>query len=371
MKKIIIGTLVVSALMMNTSLAAFKDVPETHWAYTAIEKMQNDGILSGYVDGTFKPNNNISLAEFATIFTKIFELPKDNLSNYFTDISKTHWAKGSIEAIRKYINPYYDSLGETLGFDGYSYMEGITGDLEMTREAFVYAVSKIYGYDESAYVQGEEKILFADADEILFPKETVLAYKNGVINGEIVEGKTYIRPNRHITRAEASAIFRNLLKYDAKRVKNEYQENELVVATSNFMDSLKKGEFENANRFIYDTANVLSNKYFTVSEEEQKMLKEIVKPYFKKFEYEVTETGFDGFNHGYVKLKIKGYDIKELLSEALNKISTDFETDSIYSILKELVEKFSKGVKNREIKATEFEETFNFVYQDGEWKLSL
>ena len=106
MKKIIIGTLVVSALMMNTGFAVFSDVPETYWAYTAIEKMQNDGILSGYVDGTFRPNNNISLAEFATIFTKIFEVPKDNVSNYFTEISKNHWAKGSIEAVRKYINPY-------------------------------------------------------------------------------------------------------------------------------------------------------------------------------------------------------------------------------------------------------------------------
>ncbi len=371
MKKIIIGTLVVGTLMMNTSMAVFSDVPDTHWAYNAIEKMQNDGILSGYVDGTFKPSNNISLAEFATIFTKIFELPKDNVSNYFTEISKTHWAKDSIEAIRKYINPYYDSLGETLGFDGYSYMEGITGDLEMTREAFVYAVSKIYGYDESAYVQGEEKTLFADADEILFPKETVLAYKNGVINGEIVDGKTYIRPGRHITRAEASAIFRNLLKYDAKRVENEYQDNELISATNNLMDSFKNGDFEKAKSLTYDTANVLGNKYFTVSEEEQKILKEITKQYFKKFEYEVTETGFDGFNRGYTKLKIKGYDIKELLDNCINKISTDFNTDDINSILKELVENFSKGIKNREIKVTEFEETFNFVYQDGEWKLSL
>ena len=40
-------------------------------------------------------------------------------------------------------------------------------------------------------------------------------------------------------------------------------------------------------------------------------------------------------------------------------------------MLKELVENFYKGIKNREIKVTEFEETFNFVYQDGEWKLSL
>ena len=60
-----------------------------------------------------------------------------------------------------------------------------------------------------------------------------------------------------------------------------------------------------------------------------------------------------------------------MLDNCINKISTDFNADDINGMLKELVENFSKGIKNREIKVTEFEETFNFVYQDGEWKLSL
>lgn len=371
MKKIIIGTAIIGAIISNTSFAEFSDVPVTHWGYEAIEKMQNDGILSGYVDGTFRPNNNINLAEFATIFTKIFELPKDSDSNYFSEIPVTHWAKNSIETVRKYINPYYDSLGEKIGFDGYSYMDGITGDLEMTREAFIYAVSKIYGYDESEYFLGEEKTLFADYDEILFPKETVLAYKNGVINGEVIDGLTYIRPTRHITRAEASAIFRNLLKYEEKRVQNQFQESELTLAVENIINNLKESNFDEIKTSIYDTANVLKNKYFIIPEENIDSLKAIVKQYFKKFDYEVVETGFDGFNQGYAKIKIKGYNVKELISNCFDKILTEFNEGSIDSLLKELIANFTKGIKDKEIKVTEFEEILNFVYQDGEWKLSL
>lgn len=371
MKKIIIGTAIIGAIITNTSFAEFSDVSSTYWGYEAIEKMQSDGILSGYVDGTFRPNNNINLAEFATIFTKIFELPKDSESNYFAEIPNTHWAKGSIEAVRKYINPYYDSIGEAIGFDGYSYMDGITGDLEMTREAFVYAVSKIYGYDENGYSLGEEKSLFADYDEILFPKETVLAYKNGVISGEVIDGLTYIRPSRHITRAEASAIFRNLLKYEEKRVQNQFQDGELTLSTEKIINSLKEGNFDEVKTLIYDTANVLGNKYFTISEENIDFFKSIVKQYFKKFGYEVIETGFDGFNQGYVKIKIKGYDIKELTSNCFEKIFSEFDEGSIETLLKELTENFTKGIKNKEINVTEIEETLNFVYQDGEWKLKI
>lgn len=34
----------------------FKDVDESHWAYEAIKELSDDGILVGYEDGTFKPD---------------------------------------------------------------------------------------------------------------------------------------------------------------------------------------------------------------------------------------------------------------------------------------------------------------------------
>ena len=49
----------------------FKDVPETHWAYKAIEELADKGIINGYEDGTFKPDEFITRAEVATLISKI------------------------------------------------------------------------------------------------------------------------------------------------------------------------------------------------------------------------------------------------------------------------------------------------------------
>ena len=52
-------------------MAKFKDVPETHWAYKAIEEMAELGLIKGYEDGTFKPDEPITRAEVATIISRL------------------------------------------------------------------------------------------------------------------------------------------------------------------------------------------------------------------------------------------------------------------------------------------------------------
>ena len=49
----------------------FKDVPETHWAYKAIEELAEKGIVNGYDDGTFRPNEPITRAEMAALMSRV------------------------------------------------------------------------------------------------------------------------------------------------------------------------------------------------------------------------------------------------------------------------------------------------------------
>ena len=49
----------------------FTDVSKDHWAYEAIEELAEKGIINGYEDGTFKPNEPITRAEVATIISRI------------------------------------------------------------------------------------------------------------------------------------------------------------------------------------------------------------------------------------------------------------------------------------------------------------
>ena len=352
MKKVF-GRIIAGGILLTTSFANFTDVDSGHWASPAILKMQQSEILSGYADGTFKPNKNITLAEFATIFTKIFEISPDNQSDYFVDVNTSHWAKGYLEAIRAYINPYYDSVGEALGVTDYSYLEGLTGDMEITREAFIYAVSTIYGYNPLAYREGEEQELFADYEEILFPKETVLAYKNGVISGENVDGKVYIRPKRKITRAEASSIFSNLLKYEAKRVTNKGEDYELKRAYSSAINSLKENGVKDIQNFIYDTQDILKNENFTLDSDIETRLNELILTALSNYEYEVTGVDFINYNKGYVRVKSNSYNVLDNINEMLkNSDLSDKE-----NICSELVE-MRKNILNKKIKKFDREDVF-------------
>ncbi|MBP3284038.1 MAG: S-layer homology domain-containing protein [Clostridia bacterium] len=354
--------LVLMLFMMTTvSFAGFTDVPAEHWAHPYIIKMQQAGILSGYYDGSFQPGNSISLGEFAAIFTKIFEISPDEESNYFVDIPESHWAKASVEAIREYINPYYDSVGEALGMDKYSYMEGLTPEMKMTREAFIYAICRIYGYDESGYLEGEEKEIFEDADKMLFPRIDMIAYKAGLVGGEEYNGKKYMRPERYITRAEASKVFSGLLKYEATRVKNSYEEVQLERAFTEFMGDLKECNIEGLTKRIYDTAGVLANENFKV---ENSALEDFVKTYLKKFSYTVKEKGFYSFNRGYLTIAFEVEDIS--IEEIIQFVSEHFDEEDFEERLTEFLKEQQMG--KEKIKK---EETICFAKQNNKWKIMM
>jgi hypothetical protein len=54
--------------------SAFSDV-EDHWAEGWIEQLADEGITGGYPDGTYRPNNPVNRAEMAVFLTKTFGLP--------------------------------------------------------------------------------------------------------------------------------------------------------------------------------------------------------------------------------------------------------------------------------------------------------
>ena len=72
----------------------YSDVKQGQWFNPAISTLSNAGIISGYPDGTFKPNGFITRAEFATIAVRFFDVQYDG-KDLFPDIS-THWAKDYI-----------------------------------------------------------------------------------------------------------------------------------------------------------------------------------------------------------------------------------------------------------------------------------
>ncbi len=82
--------------MVNTS-TTFPDI-KNHWARKFIEALATRRILNGYPDGSFRPNNSVTRAEFAAIVTSTFhQIPKKRDYIPFVDVPRNHWAFSAIK----------------------------------------------------------------------------------------------------------------------------------------------------------------------------------------------------------------------------------------------------------------------------------
>ena len=77
-----------------TKTNRYSDVAPTAWYNTAVSTLSSMGIITGYPDGTFRPNAAITRAEFAAIAAR-FDNDGDKTAAKFSDIA-SHWAKDEI-----------------------------------------------------------------------------------------------------------------------------------------------------------------------------------------------------------------------------------------------------------------------------------
>lgn len=79
----------------ETAPSPFKDTAG-HWAKDAIDKAYAQGIIKGYGDNTFRPDALVSRAEAVAMANRTFRLQKTVVENPFTDITSDHWAYNDI-----------------------------------------------------------------------------------------------------------------------------------------------------------------------------------------------------------------------------------------------------------------------------------
>lgn len=73
----------------------FADV-QGHWAEKYIAKATEYGYIDGYPDGSFRPDANITRAEALKVIAKVFGFASNSTYMRFTDVANTHWAFGYI-----------------------------------------------------------------------------------------------------------------------------------------------------------------------------------------------------------------------------------------------------------------------------------
>ena len=80
-------------------VAKYSDVKPQDWFVDSVMKLSAKDVIKGYPDGTFKPNKNITRAEFAIIASKYSKSGK-MADETFYDVPATHWAKYAIAKVK-------------------------------------------------------------------------------------------------------------------------------------------------------------------------------------------------------------------------------------------------------------------------------
>ncbi len=209
----------------NGDFSDFTDVRSNHWAVSFINSLKSTEIISGYPDGTFKPQANVKVNEYIAMTVKAL--------GYRFDAPNDDWAKNYIAKALdlKIITPNQ--------FKDYNAF--------ITRQAMtVVTVNAIVLTEERPSTEYDQFVAnsIKDYQTICdFCKQNILdAYKLGITTG--YSDKTF-RPSLFSTRAEASTLIskiinpdlRDVPKYDFKStIKQWYwvkEDGEKVLAETN------------------------------------------------------------------------------------------------------------------------------------------
>lgn len=203
-------SLILSAAMLAASVSpvfaitSLNDV-RGHWGEKAINNLIYSGIVNGYPDGSFKPDNKINADEFIVLVLKAV--------GYEAEESGTdYWAQGYInQAIQKGVlkSGYIDEFARPV-----------------TREEMCMLITNAFSVEE------EENIFAAtDADEV---DEKYSEYVKKAYNAKIVTGYEdgSFKPKEGLTRAEACQVIRAAQNYDPDaKLAYEHKEYNIIDAT--------------------------------------------------------------------------------------------------------------------------------------------
>lgn len=81
--------------------ASFTDL-EGHWAKTYIDSLTSRMVASGYGDGTYRPDSAMTRAEFTALLVKALGIDTSNATNNFKDIKSTEWYCNYVNAAAAY-----------------------------------------------------------------------------------------------------------------------------------------------------------------------------------------------------------------------------------------------------------------------------
>ncbi len=171
----------------------FSDIKGSTWYVKPIVAIQNAGIINGYTDGSFKPNGNLTRAEFASMVYKALGNPENgSTEKTFSDVKEGQWYYKAVMAMATngYINGYENGTFQP--------------NKKITRAEIAQILFKAFEIED-----GDQAATFSDVKANAWYAAAVKALaSNGIING-YPDGT--FGPSKNTTRAEAAQVIYNMI----------------------------------------------------------------------------------------------------------------------------------------------------------------
>jgi hypothetical protein len=191
-----VSAVALSPLMMAAPAQAqitFTDVASDNWAAPFIQELSTRGVIKGFKDGSFRPEERVTRAQYASMLTAAFSVSSVRDGVSFRDVPTSYWAYSAIQS------------SYTKGFmSGYNSGEFRPAENIPRAQALV---SLANGLRLAAPASADSVLsIFSDADSIpAYARNGIAAAATQqiVVNYPNV---AQLEPNKTMTRAEAAAF---------------------------------------------------------------------------------------------------------------------------------------------------------------------
>ncbi|GKU76501.1 S-layer homology domain-containing protein [Paenibacillus sp. L3-i20] len=185
-----------------------------HWAEKTVAAAKKNETINGYEDGSFKPDQDVSRAEFVTFVNKGLGLNPRVYDAEFRDVSSTAWYAKDI------------AIGQKSGYiQGYNRI--FRPDVSITREEAAVILHRLMNEQQPLVNKNKLKISFTDANQIANWSRTAVEQ---VTNDQLMDGYPdgTFQPKELITRAETLVVLERYAKlYSINITENKKEENYL------------------------------------------------------------------------------------------------------------------------------------------------
>jgi S-layer homology domain len=181
----------------------FQDVPEGYWAKPYIDALSARGLIQGFENNTFRPDEPVTRAQFAKLITQAFILNPTKAAIAFNDLAQNYWAAEAIDDAVK--------GGFMNGFPDFSFKPDQSVTRVQTLTALVTGLNTNAAGDPNASVQRY-------ADNARIPTWAVGKVAAATQSGIVINYPQLdtLAPNQPTTRAEAAAMIYQALVYQGR-----------------------------------------------------------------------------------------------------------------------------------------------------------